>query len=171
MTDLPSESPAAIDDPPKPRASKRVRRLPSAQDDVPQSAANRKNPQRAAAALERARLAARIADDNRGREVLLLDLRQATSLVDFFVLVSATSRRQALAIASDIDAQMKKLGEHKLGIEGAEEGRWVLIDYGDFVVHVFSEEARAYYSLEDLWGDAPPIDWADPNDPRPRESR
>jgi ribosome-associated protein len=54
---------------------------------------------------------------------------------------------------------MKKYGEAKLGIEGSEEGRWTLIDYGDFVVHVFSPEDRAYYALEDIWGDAPRLDW------------
>ncbi len=57
---------------------------------------------------------------------------------------------------------MKKRGEAKLGIEGSEEGRWTLIDYGDFVVHVFSPEDRAYYALEDIWGDAPHLEWQEP---------
>ena len=57
---------------------------------------------------------------------------------------------------------MKKLGEPKLGIEGSEEGRWTLIDYGDFVVHIFSAEARSYYALEEIWGDAPKLDWGSP---------
>ena len=57
---------------------------------------------------------------------------------------------------------MKKLGEFKLGMEGTEEGRWILIDYGDFVVHVFAEDARTYYSLEEIWGDAPRVEWRDP---------
>src|SRR5207253_2079136 len=107
-----------------------------------------------------------IADDNRGRDILLLNLQHVTPLVDFFVIVSAASRRQAQAIASDVDARMKSIGERKLGIEGAEEGRWVLIDYGDFVVHIFSEEAREYYALEDIWGDAPRLDWQDVDRPR-----
>ena len=99
--------------------------------------------------------AARIADDNRAKDILLLDLRQATPLIDFFVIASANSRRQAYAIASEIDQELKKLGEAKLGMEGAEEGRWILVDYGDFVVHIFSEDARTYYALEEIWGDAP----------------
>ncbi len=62
---------------------------------------------------------------------------------------------------------MKRRGERKLALEGSEEGRWVLIDYGDFVVHVLSEEARTYYSLEEIWGDADRVDWHDPAKPRP----
>ena len=121
-------------------------------------------------ALEHARLAARIADDNRAKEILLLDLRQATPLLDFFVIATASSRRQSHAIASEIDAEMKKLGEHKLGLEGSEEGRWILIDYGDFVVHLFSAEGRAYYGLEDIWGDAPRLEW-ESSAPRVRLAR
>jgi ribosome-associated protein len=63
---------------------------------------------------------------------------------------------------------MKRRGEFKLGIEGSEEGRWTLIDYGDFVVHIFSNEARAYYALEEIWGDAPQLDWQDPARVRPQ---
>jgi ribosome-associated protein len=137
------------------------------QDDVPFNAAARSQPERMARALEHARICARIADDNRARDVLVLDLRQATPLVDFFVIATANSRRQSHAIASEIDQEMKRLGEHKLGIEGSEEGRWILIDYGDFVVHVFSGEARNYYALEDIWGDAPRLDWQDPDRVRP----
>jgi ribosome-associated protein len=139
-----------------------------AQDEVPNTAVARRSPERLAQALDHARHCARIADENRGVDILLLDLRDATPLVDYFVIVSTVSRRQALAIASEIDQMMKKLGERKLGIEGSEEGRWVLVDYGDFVVHVFSEEARAYYALEDIWGDSPRLDW---HEPEPRIGR
>ena len=113
------------------------------------------------------RSCARIADDNRGKDILLLDLRQTTPLVDFFVIVTATSRRLSNAIASEIDQAMKKHGEAKLGLEGSEEGRWILIDYGDFVVHIFSPEDRAYYALEEIWGDAPQLDWQEPAEARP----
>ncbi len=88
--------------------------------------------------------------------------------LDFFVIATANSRRLSHAIASEIDAEMKKLGEHKLGMEGSEEGRWILIDYGDFVVHVFSGDARSYYALEELWGDPPRLEWSLP---APRASR
>jgi len=62
---------------------------------------------------------------------------------------------------------MKRIREYKLGLEGSEEGRWVLIDYGDFVVHILSDEARTYYALEEIWGDAPRLDWQDPSRPGP----
>lgn len=137
------------------------------QDDVPFNAAGRSQPDRMARALEHARICARIADDNRAKDIMVLDLRQATPLVDFFVIATASSRRQGNAIATEIDQEMKRLKDFKLGLEGSEEGRWVLIDYGDFVVHVFSGEARSYYALEDIWGDAPRLDWQDPDRVRP----
>ena len=158
--------------PPEPSArsrSLRTRSIRAAQDEVPSKAVARRDPTRVNQALEHARLAAQIADDNRARDVVLLDLRQATPLLDFFVIATAGSRRQSHAIASEIDAEMKKIGERKLGLEGSEEGRWILIDYGDFVVHIFSPEDRAYYALEEIWGDAPQLDWhapaAGPSDP------
>src|SRR5262249_3193926 len=140
----------------------RNRSLRSMQDDVPQHAAERRDPRRAALALERAQACARIADDNRAKDILVLDLRQATPLVDFFVIITATARRQGNAIGSEIDQVMKKQGEAKLGLEGSDEGRWILIDYGDFVVHIFSPEYRAFYALEEIWGDAPRLDWQAP---------
>lgn len=131
------------------------------QDDVPHTAVARTTPDRLATALEHATLAARIADDNRAKDILLLDLREATPLVDYFVIATAPTRRQANAISIEVDQEMKRLGEKKLGIEGSEEGRWTLMDYGDFVVHVFSDEARTYYGLEDIWGDATRVEWRD----------
>ncbi len=152
-----------------PRKRRKVQPLP--QDDVAYTAASRTVPARVAKALEHAKLCARLADDNRGKDILLLDLRSATPLIDFFVIITANSRRQAYAISSEIDQELKKLGETKLGIEGAEEGRWILTDYGDFVVHVFADDARTYYALEEIWGDTPRVDWRDPSrKPRPTET-
>jgi ribosome-associated protein len=139
--------------------SLRTRETHETQDDVPHHATDRRQPNRMGVALEYAKLCARIADDNRAKDIVLLDLRKATALVDFFVIATAGSRRQANAIVIEIDQEMKKRGEAKLGIEGSEENRWTLIDYGDFVVHVFSPEDRAYYALEDIWGDAPRLEW------------
>jgi ribosome-associated protein len=146
---------------------RRARRQTLPQDDVPHTAGARSTPERVNRALELARVCARIADENRAKEIQLLDLRNATPLVDFFVIATAASRRQSHAIAEEIDQDMKKRRERKLGIEGSEEGRWVLLDYGDFVVHIFSPEARAYYHLEEIWGDAPQLDWQDPTLVRP----
>jgi ribosome-associated protein len=66
---------------------------------------------------------------------------------------------------------MKKRGERKLGMEGSEEGRWILIDYGDFVVHIFSADSRAYYALEEIWGDAPRLEWQSETPPTRLASR
>jgi len=137
------------------------------QDPVPSNAVARTTPGRMARALENAKHCARTAEDNRGKDILLLDLREVTPLVDFFVIITANSRRLSRAIAEEIDKEMKHRGEFKLGLEGSEEGRWTLIDYGDFVVHVFSPEARSYYALEEIWGDAPRLDWQDPARVRP----
>lgn len=142
-----------------PVPTSRRTRLHDTQDPVSPSAVARSDEDRLARAREHACLAARIAFDNRAKEILLLDMREVTPLVDYLVIASVASRRQGQSAASEIDAEMKKLGDHKIGMEGYEDGRWVLVDYGDFVVHVLVNEARAYYGLEELWGDAVLLDW------------
>jgi ribosome-associated protein len=110
-------------------------------------------------ARERAFLCARVAADNKARDVLVLDMRGVTQLYDFFVLATGSSRRQIHSIAEEIDAALHAEGESRLGIEGYDSSKWVVQDYGDVVVHVFDPEARAYYELEELWADAPHLDW------------
>lgn len=106
-------------------------------------------------ALQRALIAARIAEENRGRDVVVLDLRHLSEMFDYFVLASGTSRRQLHAMSEEIDRVLEEeLGDRRLGIEGYEQSRWILLDYGDVVVHLFDPETRAYYALEDLWADA-----------------
>jgi ribosome-associated protein len=106
-------------------------------------------------ALERALVAARTADDHRGQDVVVLDLRELTTFFDYFVIVSGTSRRQLHAISEEIDHALEEgLGDRRLGIEGYDESRWILLDYGDVVVHIFEPETRAYYALEQLWAQA-----------------
>src|SRR5580658_3511892 len=122
------------DSSPRKRAARRVNEF---QDEVPHHAAGRAVPDRVATALEHATICARICEDNRAKDILLLDLRQATPLLDFFMIATASTRRLGNSIAIEIDAEMKKIHEHKLGMEGTEEGSWILIDYGDFVVHLF----------------------------------
>jgi ribosome-associated protein len=109
--------------------------------------------------IERALLCARVAEDNKGQDVAVLDMRGITSLYDFFVLANGVSRRQIHTITEEIDAAMRAEGEKRLSIEGFEASRWVVQDYGDIVVHVFDPETRAYYALEELWADAPHVDW------------
>jgi ribosome-associated protein len=105
--------------------------------------------------LERARACARVADLNRGREIVILDLRELTQVFDYFVLVTGTSRRQLHAIAEEVDDVLKRdFGDERLGIEGYTDSRWILLDYGDVVVHVFDDQTRSYYDLEQLWAGA-----------------
>ena len=111
------------------------------------------------AAQERACLSARVAADNKARDVLVLDMRGITPLYDFFVLASGSSRRQIHAIAEEVDAALRAVGDRRLAVEGYEASKWVVQDYGDVIVHVFDAPTREYYSLEELWADAPRVDW------------
>jgi ribosome-associated protein len=105
--------------------------------------------------LQRAQAAARVADLNRGREIAIIDLTELTPIFDYFVLVTGASRRQLHAIAEEIDDVLaRQFGERRLGIEGYADSRWILLDYGDVVVHLFDEETRGYYDLEQLWAGA-----------------
>jgi ribosome-associated protein len=110
-------------------------------------------------ALERACLCARVAADNKGRDIVVLDMRGVTPIYDYLVLVTGGSRRQIHTLAEEIDAALHDAGDSRIGIEGYEASRWVAQDYGDIVVHVFDTEAREYYALEDLWADATRVDW------------
>ncbi len=112
-------------------------------------------PSRPDRSLQLALAAARVADENRGREIVILDMREITPVFDFFVLATGSSLRQLHAISDEIEQTVKRtLGDRKLGLEGYSEGGWVLIDYGDVVVHMFDAKSREYYGLEELWGDA-----------------
>jgi ribosome-associated protein len=111
--------------------------------------------QQADAGLRRALLVARVAEENRGRDIVILDMRPLTAVFDFFVLASGSSRRQLHAMSEEIDRALEeRFGDRRLGIEGYEASRWILLDYGDVVIHLFEPETRAYYALEDLWGQA-----------------
>jgi ribosome-associated protein len=102
--------------------------------------------------LQLALTAAKVAEENRGRDIVILDMRELTSIFDYFVLATGSSRRQLHAISEEIDRTVHgTLGDQRLGIEGYVEGRWILLDYGDVVIHLFDEEARDYYALEQLW--------------------
>jgi ribosome-associated protein len=109
--------------------------------------------------LEQAVLCARIGEDNKAKDVVVLDMRGITPLYDFFVLLTGASRRQVHTLAEEIDAALRAQGEQRLSIAGYQSARWVVQDYGDIVVHVFDPEARQYYALEELWADAPQLDW------------
>ena len=115
--------------------------------------------QRPEAGLQRALLAARVAEENRGRDIVILDMRPLTAVFDYFVLASGTSRRQLHAMSEEIDHALEdRMGDRRLGIEGYQESRWILLDYGDVVIHLFEPETRTYYALEDLWAQAKRVD-------------
>jgi ribosome-associated protein len=105
--------------------------------------------------LERARTAARVAAETRGTDLVVLDLRKLTPVFDYFVIATGTSRRQIHAMADEIELVLKQqFGDVKRGGEGYEEGRWIVLDYGDTVVHLLDKEAREFWDLEGLWNDA-----------------
>ena len=100
-------------------------------------------------------LAIRCAADKKAFDIVALDLRGITSFTEFFVIASGTNQRQVQAIADDINEKLKaELGSRPVRIEGYNSADWVLLDYGDFVVHVFNGESREFYDLARLWLDA-----------------
>ncbi len=112
--------------------------------------------------LELAKAAAQVALDNKGEDVLILDVCDQTALFDYFVIATGTSRRQLHAISEEIDNVLEKgLKDRRLGIEGYEDSRWIVLDYGSVVIHLFDEETRSYYDLESLWGDAKVVPLSD----------
>ena len=110
--------------------------------------------------MELAIAAARTAEDNRGRDVVVLDTRELTSMFDYFVIGSGSSRRQLHAISEEIDRVLEQdLDDQRLGIEGYRDSHWILLDYGNVVVHLFDDETREFYRLEELWGDAERVEF------------
>lgn len=109
---------------------------------------------------KKAILAARAALDRKAHDLVVLEVRKISSLADYFLICSGRTSRQTHAIAEAVDEAFSKNHVRGGHVEGAAEGRWILMDYGDVVVHVFDDPTRAYYDLERLWGDAPrvPVD-------------
>lgn len=100
-------------------------------------------------------LAVRCAADKKATEMVILDLRQIASFAEYFVIASGANQRQVQAIGDEIEEQLKKqLATRPVRIEGYNTAEWVLMDYGDFIVHIFNKEAREFYDLERLWRDA-----------------
>lgn len=104
---------------------------------------------------ERVRLAVEAALDKKAIDLDVLHVEKLTSIADYFIICSATSERQTQAIADGIESRLREEKVKPALIEGANPGRWILVDYGDFIVHIFTEECRRFYGLERLWGDAP----------------
>lgn len=115
-------------------------------------------------ARELVRIAALAADSKQAEDLVALDVSEPLPLTDIFLLASGRNERNVLAIAAEVEDQLNDAGVKTLRREGRAEGRWVLLDFGDLVVHVFHEEDRMYYSLERLWKDCPtvPLDLPEP---------
>ena len=108
-------------------------------------------------ALELLKVAAAAADSKAGEDLVAIDVSNPLPLTDIFLIVTGRSERNVVAIAGEIEDKMTEAGHKPLRREGRAEGRWVLVDFGDLVVHIFHEEERVYYSLERLWKDCPVI--------------
>ena len=106
--------------------------------------------------------AVRAVQDKKAVDVVVLDLRKAGGFTDYFVICTGTNPRQITAIADGVEEVLKKeFGERPAQIEGLKKSEWILLDYFNFVVHVFSRECRAFYGLERLWGNAKRLEFAD----------
>lgn len=111
--------------------------------------------------LKNALIAAQCADEMRAKDVVVLDLTKVASIVDFFVIATGTSRRQLHAVADEVNRKLKgEEGNTRISVEGYRtEANWILVDFGDVVLHVFTDEGRQLYDLENLKADATRIDW------------
>ena len=114
------------------------------------------------AALDLARVIAAIADAEHGSDVLVLDVGDVLGVTEYFVIVSASNRRLVHTLVDEIEVQTREQrGRSPLRSEGVRENQWVLVDYGDVVVHVFLAEVREFYEIERLYTDVPKVDWSD----------
>jgi ribosome-associated protein len=120
--------------------------------------------------IEALRTAAQAAADKKAFQIVGFEVSDLTSYTDHLLICSGASDRQVAAIADAVQRRLKDAGRRPLHVEGERRADWVLLDYGEFVIHVFTEERRTYYGLDGLWGDAPKIDaealGIDEGDPR-----
>ena len=108
--------------------------------------------------IEKAKLCLQLVNERKAVNPVLFEVAKLTSFTDYFLLASGNSSRQVQAIKGHLEKRMREAGFKVYGIEGEKEGHWVLMDYGDVVVHLFFEPYRAFYDLEGLWIDAPRIE-------------
>jgi ribosome-associated protein len=110
--------------------------------------------------------AARAADEKLGEATVVLSMGDLLGVTDAFVITHGRNTRQVRALVDEIERRVKEVsGRSPRAVEGLRDLHWVLMDYGDFLVHVFHEETRSYYDLEHLWGDAPRVTWSDASSP------
>lgn len=107
---------------------------------------------------ELAQVAAQACEDKRGEDIILLDMQSVSLIADYFLICEGSNERQVQAIARAVKEQAEEKGIEVKRMEGLEKARWVLVDLGDVVCHIFHREDRNYYNLERLWGDAPLVE-------------
>ena len=108
---------------------------------------------------EMAIIAAKALDEKKGKEISAIEITDLTTIADYFVIASGTSNTQINALCGAVEKALnEQAGEDPLRREGYRDGTWVLLDYGSIVIHIFSQEAREFYSLERLWNDGKPVD-------------
>jgi ribosome-associated protein len=117
-------------------------------------------------AIEAAELAAAAIDDKKGTDILLLDVSELVVVTDVFLIATGTSTRHVKTLVDDVELALRKIDRRPIRREGEDYGKWVLLDYGDVVVHVFDQETRDFYELERLWADAPILEF----EPTPAEA-
>ena len=98
---------------------------------------------------------ARLAGEKKAMDIVILNMAEVSLVTDYFIICSANSTTQVRAIADNVEEKLSKAGIEPLHKEGYREGRWILLDYADFVAHIFVNEERQFYNLEQLWGNAP----------------
>ena len=110
--------------------------------------------------VARSRIAARAADAKKAQDIVILDVGEIMGIVESFVIASAPNSRLVRAIVDEVERELfEQTGDKPRAVEGLRDASWVLLDYGDLVVHVFLQETRAFYDLERLWSDAPHVAW------------
>lgn len=148
--------------PQEPENQAKLTQPPAAALPHAESLASHVPPEQIEHSLKMARAAVKAAAENRGQDIILLDLTGQTALFDFFAIASGSSRRQLAAMSTEIDRVLKtEFNERRLSVAGYEESRWIVLDYGSIVVHLFDEETREFYDLESLWGDSKQVDISD----------
>jgi ribosome-associated protein len=103
------------------------------------------------------RLSVQAGKAKKGESIVVIGLKDISSFTDYFIIMSGNSNRQNIAIYENIEKELKKEDIYPLHVEGKENAEWILMDYGSFILHIFSKETREYYSLEKLWGDGPKL--------------
>ena len=120
------------------------------------AAVYRANPERS---LQLALAAARAAAENGGQDLVVMDMTGITAWFDYFVIATGSSRRQLQAMSDEIEQKLRiELNDRRMHLDGSDESRWIVLDYGTAVVHLFDDETRKFYSLEALWADSPKLD-------------